>query len=598
MKRLSLVATLVFVTLFSSHSVSNAEPRKLPTWGAACPKAIDATPSRPQPEIKKFTFNGQSFSRLISNGTTAVSKSAPAVGCYADLKEITTDSAEWQIGVINRDKDGFYWENAAGVSWRLKVSSNGKGMMTDESNPYYDESKEFIFVEDAALGATCKLPDVYQSGLRLGFNRNPERISSLGNPKNLIIVIDFSDIPFTGEINKLVSEVLGPKTVRDFYLYNSYGKLDLQFENYGKVIRANEPSTSYLPNAQGSFFVNGIGQDRRLTTEILTKVQKDIDLLRYESVSILVSGGAGLGAYFGSAIPGINLKVGNGLVQNTSVMGAGIKDNNFGIPSWKVLAHELGHLLGFLDLYVSGGWGQQKTPGPFDMMGHTFGSANDFLGWNRWVQGWLDDGSVVCDLDSPKKNEITLSAISSNTGKRLYVKPLSPTLALAIEYRTESVNDRLNGEDGLLVYLIDLEVKTSKGPIRLLQSEGDVPKNWTTDVELYATAPLEVGQVTNNDTVMIKNIRQSKESASFIIEMTPKAEKAQEIVKAEQEKVAEIEAKAETEFQAQQVALAAKVKKPKALPVKVKTSITCVKGKVIKKVTDLAPKCPTGFKKR
>jgi M6 family metalloprotease-like protein len=598
MKRLSLIASLVFVTLFSSLPTGNAEPRKLPTWGAACPEVVDATPSLPQPKIKKFTFNGQSFSRLVSNGTTAVSKAALAVGCYADLKEITTDSAEWQIGVINRDKDGFYWENAAGASWRLKVSSNGKAMMTDESNPYFESAKEFEFVEDVAPGSTCKLLDVYQSGIRLGFNRNPERISSLGNPKNLIIVTDFSDIPFTGDINKLVSEVLGPKTVRDFYFYNSYGKLDLQFENYGKVIRANEPSASYLPNAQGSFFVNGMQQDRRLTTEILTKVQKDIDLLRYESVSILVSGGAGLGGYFGAAIPGLNLKVGNGLIRNTTVMGAGVKDNNFGIPSWKVLAHELGHLLGFLDFYVSNGWGQQKTPGPFDLMGHTFGSANDFLGWNRWVQGWLDDASVVCDLDSSKKNEITLSAISSNTGKRLYVKPLSSTKALAIEYRTESVNDRLNGEDGLLAYVIDLEVKTGQGPIRLLQSEGDVPVNWTTDVELYATAPLEAGQVTSNDTVIIKNVRQSKESASFVIEMTPKAEKAQEVAKAEQEKVAEVEAKAEADFQARQVAAEVKVTKPQALSPKVKTSITCVKGKVVKKVTALTPKCPTGFKKR
>lgn len=36
---------------------------------------------------------------------------------------------------------------------------------------------------------------------------------------------------------------------------------------------------------------------------------------------------------------------------------------------------------------------------------------------------------------------------------------------------------------------------------------------------------------------------------------------------------------------------------PTAAPAK-KTTITCVKGKTVKKVTGVAPKCPSGFKKR
>jgi len=38
--------------------------------------------------------------------------------------------------------------------------------------------------------------------------------------------------------------------------------------------------------------------------------------------------------------------------------------------------------------------------------------------------------------------------------------------------------------------------------------------------------------------------------------------------------------------------------KPSPVPLQKKTTITCIKGKTIKKVTAVSPKCPTGFKKK
>jgi len=603
MKRLPLISTLVFVSLFLTLSAAKAEPRKLPSWGAACPDVVDTTPTLSQPRIKGFNFNGQSFSRLVSNGTAPVSNSAPLVGCYVELSQIASDKGGWQIGVINRDSRGFYWKNAAQVSWRLQEAKDGKSLITDESNPYFKQAKEFTFFQDAGTKGTCKLKDVYQQSTRLGFDRNDQRITPIGSPKNIIVVIDFPDLPFTGDPKKLVDSTLGPQLVRDFYISNSYGKLNLQFETFGKVIRTKEPSTSYLPDSQGSFYVNGAWQDQRLTAEILNEAQKSVDLLGYQSVSILVSGGGGMGGYYGTAAPGGNFKVGNGVVRNTTVMGVGIGNIDSFVPSWKVLAHELGHLLGFIDLYLPGSGNTTKSPGPFDLMGNTVGNANDFLGWNRWIQGWLDDNSVVCDLNFPTRNEITLNAISSDTGTRMYVTPLSPTKALVIEYRTESINDRLKGEDGLLAYVVDLQVRSLAGPIKILQSDGDIPSAWKTDTDLYATATIEPGQVLTFENMVIKNTKQSKTTASFVIELAPDAEKALATAKAEREQQAEVEAKAEAEFQAQQI-LASKKVEPTATPTATPTaakkliSITCVKGKVVKKVTAVAPKCPTGYKKR
>ena len=62
---------------------------------------------------------------------------------------------------------------------------------------------------------------------------------------------------------------------------------------------------------------------------------------------------------------------------------------------------------------------------------------------------------------------------------------------------------------------------------------------------------------------------------------------------ASQKAKAEAEAKAAAELKAKQEAVA-KVK-PAA---KKKTTITCVKGKLAKKVTAIDPKCPSGYKKK
>ena len=55
---------------------------------------------------------------------------------------------------------------------------------------------------------------------------------------------------------------------------------------------------------------------------------------------------------------------------------------------------------------------------------------------------------------------------------------------------------------------------------------------------------------------------------------------------------AELLAKQELELKAQQEATA------KAAAAKKKTTITCAKGKILKKVTSLSPKCPAGYKKK
>ena len=194
--------------------------------------------------------------------------------------------------------------------------------------------------------------------------------------------------------------------------------------------------------------------------------------------------------------------------------------------------------------------------------------------------------------------------------------PLDGSTALAVEFRAESEIDFLKGNDGLLVYLIDMKVAGLKGPISIQPSEQDLVLNPRDDVERYSTAPLSTGQSVRVKDLVIVADAVGKDQASFRVltkaEFLIKQEadaKATAEIKAKQDAearaTAELKSKQEAEAKQEADRLAAELKakqeavaKAKVDAAKKKTTITCVKGKQSKKVTAVSPKCPKGYKKK
>ena len=113
-------------------------------WPFKCPAVVDTGDST-QPQIQGFTFDGtrQRFTRLANGSSNPAKSPGNIVGCYANLDLIEGSGANgWQIGSINRNSSGYYWTNAAGVSWGLKL--NGNVLDTDASNPYFASGHQFI----------------------------------------------------------------------------------------------------------------------------------------------------------------------------------------------------------------------------------------------------------------------------------------------------------------------------------------------------------------------------------------------------------------------------------------------------------------------
>jgi M6 family metalloprotease-like protein len=583
---------------------TNAIERKKANWLASCPEVIDLTPQLPTKKTQTLRFNtGQEFRLLSDNSTEFVTEPQSIIGCYVFEEFVTKaqSSPAYQIGSLNRDLEGFYFKNAAGITWRLTLGVDQVTFETTPDSMYYRPGGGFKIDEVLEKAPDCKVRDFFQGGIRLGFPRSPDRAPSIGTTRNVILVVDFSDAPLKEDAQSLVDDVISLKTIEKFFEESSNGKFTPRFDLFPKVIRMNSPESSFgfVPNSPESLFNNGVQQDHRLIQEAVQLARLQGSLDQYQTINVFAPTPKSLG-YYGAAHLGLTLDVGARQVTNSQLIGQ-VGTISSTPPSWKSFAHEYGHLLGMYDYYIYSSDGRSgKSPGPFDLMGNTTGNASTFFGFQRWVQSWISDGDVICDLSPSSSVNQVLSPLNSLTGDRLYVHPLNGYQALVIEYRTDSEFDKLNGNDGLLVYLVDMKINSGKGSVSIQPSLQDLVLNPRDDVHKYSKAPLSPGQFVevNNFVVSAESIIDKKASfriftkSEFIVYQDAEGKASAEL-KAKQEAeanaAAELKAKQEAELKSQQEAAV------KAAATK-KTTITCVKGKITKKVTALKPKCPTGYK--
>ncbi len=600
-------STFLTSCLFLAHFQSAlALEVKKPDWLASCPEVMDSSPELPTPKTQNLVFlnTGQEFKLLAKNSTDFVQSPQSVIGCYVIEKFVTdpSTSPSFQIGSINRDASGYFFKNAAGIIWRLTYNPESSVMETAPGSLYYKKDLGFRLDGTFERATDCKVKNYTQGAIRLGFPRNPDRVAQLGTTNNLILIVDFPDARLTEPVEPLVRDVLAPTIVERFLNESSNGRFTPTFTVFPKIITLNSLDSSFASQST-KYFSQGVQQDHRLVKEAVSLAQTYSQLDGYSSINVFAPTSRALG-YYGSAFVDMPIKIGSKTLINSQLMGQ-IGTVNSPVPSWKVFAHEYGHLLGMYDYYIQGTGSSGKSPGPFDLMGNTTGNASTFFGFQRWVQGWLDDGDVICDLSINSSTSHTLVPLNSKSGKRLYVYPIDGTTALMVEHRTDSEFDTLNGNDGLLVYLIDMKVASSEGPISIQPSEQDLVLNPRDDVERYSRAPLSSGQsVRVGDFVVVAGgVSQDKATFRVLTRVEFQAKQDAEAKAASELKAKQdAEAKAASELKAKQDAdakVAAELKAKQEAVAKAaikKTTITCSKGKQVKKVSAIKPKCPAGYK--
>jgi hypothetical protein len=243
----------------------------------------------------------------------------------------------------------------------------------------------------------------------------------------------------------------------------------------------------------------------------------------------------------------------------------------------------------------------------------------NLLGIEEWVLGWLPDENVQClNLDS----ELSMNSIENKLSikrsirSQIIVIPTGPKAALVIEQVYQA------GKNHLLYYNLDndarpaittfrddrnfelfIDVSTTLGASKILTGKMFnllVEKNDGNDITLRLIPPSLMDTDETKKLISVADVNRQEVELKIKQETEAKAaaDKAAEELKAKQEAEAKIVAdKAAADLKAKQDA-EAKAAADKAAAATKKTTITCVKGKLTKKVTAVKPVCPKGYKKK
>ena len=360
----------------------------------------------------------------------------------------------------------------------------------------------------------CKLVDPFKSNVRLGFPKDPARLSATGAQKVLLMAIDYSDAPTTENATDALKLAFDTDHINEFYKSVSYGQLSLTFDIHPTVVRMPKTSSNYVGTFGNTYpqpiFVENIMQD---AARVLSG---QVNFSTYQAVAILDLARINSWGYWGFAIPATapGFATTTGYIKNSTVIGAWEGTNKNLAKGYKtsVLKHELGHLFGFIDLYIiaPGNYFIGQTPGPFDVMNSTSGPAHEFLAWQRWLQGWITDSNVSCLAFVDPTVTMQLKPLGKiSTGIQMTVIRISAQKALVLESRRGTSTDNLSGNDGLLAYEMDLSVFSLSGPIKI------IPKNSAaalaalspdlSDVERYLDATAQTGEYIRYKDILIEN---------------------------------------------------------------------------------------------
>lgn len=308
----------------------------------------------------------------------------------------------------------------------------------------------------------------FGTDLSAGFPRVRTRLPAFGQVRSLIIPVDFPEVAGQGDPGSLFTPLANE--VRDYFHKQSYGRLAFAFD-----ILPNWVRLPFNPSKYGITEVNGSGDFTSYRNDIVAMLDGQVDFSRYDAVYILVPKEMPMSKMgFGPAITGPTW-TSTGYVINGATGGADmyLQTGN----DWRWMAHETGHAFGLYDEDLDH---KSQTLGHWGIMAMNWSrSAIENIGWDRYLLGWLPEEQVAClpreGLDSAGATVALEPLVRQSAGTKAAMVPLSGSKILVMESRKNEGYDQIAaGNEGVLVYTVDMTLGTLKGGYRTVRRPGSV----------------------------------------------------------------------------------------------------------------------------
>jgi M6 family metalloprotease-like protein len=303
--------------------------------------------------------------------------------------------------------------------------------------------------------AACRLSGP-QFGVGLGFPRIANRAPTTGDVHIKVLFVDFSDAVATRTPQQVMG-ILSPGA-EQFYAAVSAGRMHLVFDPVYTWLRMSKPTSGY-PWDPLTF------DGQKAYIQEAVQLAGNLDVSTTDAFVVIANPDVTAFAYGPAFVanPGDGYTAGPRAFDNGATSG---NDMTRWGSGW--FNHEFGHAMGLIDLYELGIANPQTFhyTGGFSMMGNILGRAPEYLGWERWLLGWVDDDAVLCT--SPGQSAAILTPVELAGGAKIVVVPTGATTALVVESRRAMGYDHALSGEGLLVYSIDTSISTGAGAVKVL----------------------------------------------------------------------------------------------------------------------------------
>ena len=452
----------------------------------------------------------------------------------------------------------------------------------------------------------CRVPDTKWSAVSLGFPVRQERLKYVPKPKVLVIPFHPSDAPgFTLGPAEIASFLQSGKDIEQ--LSSGLSQIEFVFNPTIKLSMTTAELDKYKINVRQTYLKDFENDQFGFALKFIEEADPGIDYTGIDSV-LLYGFSKQSKEEIASALQftsdmnfvGNNSKRKDGkpwfapIITNEKVISNVMLMYNR--SEIFVITHELLHNYGLTDLY-----GGSKDPYGLSRMA----SATDktLLTYEKWILGWHPEQNVTCisGSDSQKINKIEI-----DISDKEQIALLRPNQESLYVIETSRVKEKL------LLSFYKL-INDARPPIEYYSYSNRAPG---VILEEYKYSNFANNHRGDQYSLLIHSITDSvatvytyPNSAATSSEVQSLLAEARMFQDAKVKEVADLrakqdaEVKAAAELNAKQEAeakAAAELKAKQEADAKAaaqkKTTITCVKGKLTKKVSAVKPKCPTGYK--
>lgn len=339
--------------------------------------------------------------------------------------------------------------------------------------------------------------------LGLGFPRSEHRLPSLGTVQVIVLFADYADAPATRSPQDVFA-MLSPQA-EEFFTNQSYGRFTLQLQPHFVWLRLSQPSVHYGDS------LTDYEKHLAFLQEAVDLADADVDFSQADAV-VLLSNPDAYQIVYGPTYTGF---VDSGLSADGVIIPNGMTSGR-DLLHWGYLwlNHEMGHSLGLPDLYAYNTDAYIFTyTGGFSLMGNIFGHAPELTAYERWTLGWLDDEQMVC-LPLGYTAQHTLHAIEQPGGVKAIVVSLDENRLLVVESRRALGYDERLDPPGVLVYVVDVNIATGYGPLRVLPQDDPLDNDrWQ--------APLQRGETLEYEGVLVRVVESGADYDTVIVRPSP-----------------------------------------------------------------------------